>query len=85
MAEICAQSSVSLLRSLSVHLDPQSLVGLTTLVKVFLNSSKCGSYAWYCSWSLGTMSSDYDIMIPDMQGRMLATSLGIVHTASAVS
>ena len=28
----------------SVHLDPQSLLGLTT---AFINSSKCGSYAWY--------------------------------------
>ena len=29
MAEISARSSVSLLRSSSVHLDPQSLLGLT--------------------------------------------------------
>ena len=47
MAEISAQSSVSLLQSLSVHLDTRSLVGLTTLVAAFLNSSKYGSYAWY--------------------------------------
>ena len=31
----------------SVHLDHRSLLGLTTLVAAFLNSSKCGSYAWY--------------------------------------
>ena len=67
MAETSASSSVSLLWSLSVHLYPRSLLGLTTLVKVFLNSSKCGSYAWYCSWSLGTMGSDRDIMIPDKE------------------
>ena len=33
MAEISAQSSVSSLRSLSVHLNPQSLLDLTTLVE----------------------------------------------------
>ena len=32
MAEISTRSSVSSLQSLSVHLDPRSLVGLTTLV-----------------------------------------------------
>ena len=65
--EISVQSSVSSLQSLSVHLDPRSLVGLTTLVAAFLNSSKRGSYAWYCSWSPGTPSSDCDIMIPDKE------------------
>ena len=67
MAEISARSSVSSLQSLSVHLDPRSLVGLITLVAAFLNSSKRGSYAWYCSWSLGTPSSDCDIMIPNKE------------------
>ena len=67
MAEISAQSSVSLLQSLSVHLDPRSLLGLTTLVTAFLNSSKRGSYVWYCSWSPGTPSSDRDVMIPDKE------------------
>ena len=38
--EISVQSSVSSLWSLSVHLDPRLLVGLTTLVAAFLNSSK---------------------------------------------
>ena len=65
MPEISAQSSVSLLRSLAVHLDPGSLLGLTTLVAAF--SSKHGSYAWYCSWSPGTPSSDRDITISDME------------------
>ena len=32
MAEMSARSSVSSLRSLSVHLDPRSFLGLTTLV-----------------------------------------------------
>ena len=55
MAEISAQSSVSSLQSLYVHLDPRSLLGLTILVAAFLNSSsEYGSYAWYCSKSLGT-------------------------------
>ena len=45
MAEISAQSSVTLLRSSSVQLDPRSLLGLTTLVAPFLDSSKYGSYA----------------------------------------
>ena len=71
MAEISAQSSVSSLQSSSVQLDPRSLLGLTTLVAVFLDSSKRGSYAWYCSWST-------------RQGRMLATCIGLVHKASAV-
>ena len=73
MAEIIAQSSVSSFQSLSVHLDPQSLVGLTTLVTAFLNSSKRGSYAWYCSWSLGTHSSDSDIMRPDKEENVAST------------
>ena len=67
MAEISAQSSVSSLWSLSVHLDPRSLLGLTNLVAAFLNSSKHGSYAWYCSWSPETPSSDHDITIPDKE------------------
>ena len=66
MAEISAQSSVSSLQSLSVHLNPRSLLGLTTLVAAFLNSSKCGSYGWYRSWSPGTLSSDRN-MIPDKE------------------
>ena len=37
-AEISAQSSVFSLPSLSVHLDPQSLLGLTNLVAAFLDS-----------------------------------------------
>ena len=41
MAEISARLSVSSLRSLSVHFDPRSLQGLTTLVAVFLNSTTC--------------------------------------------
>ena len=36
LAEISPQSSVSLLQSSSVHLDPWSLLGLTTLVAAFL-------------------------------------------------
>ena len=44
MAEISARSSVSSLRSSSVQLDPRSLLGLTTLVPAFLDSSKRGSY-----------------------------------------
>ena len=67
MAEISARSSVSSLRSLSVHLNPWLFLGLTTLVAAFLNSSKRGSYAWYCSWSPGTHSSDCDVMIPDKE------------------
>ena len=61
----------------SVHLDPRSLLGLTTLVAAFLSSSKRGSYAWYKGWSPGTLSSDRDIA-------MLATCTGVSHTASAV-
>ena len=38
MGEISAQSSVSSLRSSSVHLDPRSLLGLTTLGATFLNT-----------------------------------------------
>ena len=34
MAKISTRSSVSLLRSLSVHLDAQSFLGLTTVVSV---------------------------------------------------
>ena len=67
MAEISAWSSVSSLWSSSVQLDPRSLLGLTTLVAPFLNSSKRGSYAWYYSWSLGTSSFYCDIMIPDKE------------------
>ena len=37
MAEISAQSSASSLWSLSVHLDPRSLLGFMTLVAAFLN------------------------------------------------
>ena len=84
MAKISARSSVSSLWSLSVHLDPPSLLGLITLVAAFLNSSKCGSYAWYCSLSLGTMSSDHDIMHDTRQRRILTTCTGLAHTASAV-
>ena len=40
MAEISARSSVSLLWSLSVCLNPWSLLGVTTIVAAFLNSSK---------------------------------------------
>ena len=69
MAEISVRSSVSSLRSLSAHFDPRSLVSLTTSVAAFLNRSKRGSYAWYCSWSPGTPSSDCDIMIPDKEER----------------
>ena len=67
MAEISAHSSISSLWSLSVHLSPRSLLGFTTLVAAFLNSSIDGSYAWYCSWSLGTPSFDRDIMMPDKE------------------
>ena len=47
MAGINAWSSVCLssLRSLSVYLNPQSLLGLTILVAAFLNSSKYGPRA----------------------------------------
>ena len=79
MAEISARSSVSSLQSLSVHLDPWSLLRLTTLVAPF--SSKCGSYAWYCSWSPGTPSSDLDIMLPDKE--MQATlNMTVVATST---
>ena len=37
MADFSARSSVSSLRSLSVHLNPRSLVDLTTLVAAFLD------------------------------------------------
>ena len=47
MAEISVQSSVFLLQSSSMHLDPWSLLGLTTLVEAFLNSSKRGPHVWY--------------------------------------
>ena len=62
-AEISTQSQLLLfflLRSSSVH----SILGLTltTLVATFLDSSKCGPHAWYCSYSSGTPSSDHDIM-----------------------
>ena len=67
MAEISARFSVSLLWSLSVHLDPRSLLILTNLVAAFLNCSKHGFYAWYCGWSPGTPSSDRDIMISDKE------------------
>ena len=36
-AELSARSSVYWLQSLSVHLDPQSLLDLTTLVAAFLS------------------------------------------------
>ena len=49
-----------------------------------LNSSKRGSYAWCCSWSLGTTNSDRTCRHHTRQGRMLATCTGLVHTASAV-
>ena len=62
-----ARSSVSSLQSLSVHLDSRSLLGLTTWVAAFVNSSKRGSYAWYCSWSPGTTGSDLYIMISDKE------------------
>ena len=89
MAEISAQSSVSLLWSLSVHLNPRSLLGLTTLVAAFLNNRKRGSYAWYCSWSPGTTSSDRDIMIPDKEECWQLVSepdphTGLAHVASMV-
>ena len=45
MGEISVRSLVFSLQSSPVHLDPRSLLGLTTLVAAFLNSSKCGSYA----------------------------------------
>ena len=63
MAEISARSSVSSLQSCLCNLT----LGHTTLVAAFLNSSKRGSYVWYCSWSPGTPSSDRDIMIPDKE------------------
>ena len=37
------------LRLLSVPLDPRSVLALTTLVPAFLDSSKHGPYARYCS------------------------------------
>ena len=83
VAEISTQSSVSSLRSLSVHLDPRSPLGLTTLVAAFLDSSKHASYAWYCSWSPGSKSSDRD-MIPDKEECWQHDCTGLVHTASAV-
>ena len=43
-----------------MHLDPWSLLGLTTLVAAFLSSSKYGSYAWY-----GLVSGD--IVMPDKE------------------
>ena len=42
MAEISAQPSVSWLQSSSVHLDPWSLLDLTTLLAAFLDISKWG-------------------------------------------
>ena len=61
----CQHSSLLMaasLQSLSVHPNPRTLLVLTTIAAAFLNSSKCGSNAWYCSWSL---SSDRDIRIPE--------------------
>ena len=49
MAGTIARSSVSSHKFLSVYLDPWSLLGLTTLVAAFFNSSKRGPHAWYCS------------------------------------
>ena len=63
--EISAQSSVSSLWSLSVHLNPRLLVGLTTLVVAFLNSSKRskvavisnGTVAGFCELRVLTVTS----------------------------
>ena len=51
---------LNLLWSSSVH----SILGLslTTLATTFLDGSKCGPHAWYCSYSSGTPSFDHDIM-----------------------
>ena len=72
--------------SLSVYLDPRSLLGLTTLVAAFLNSSNHDPYAWYCSQSPGpelgkphflTVTSGY-------QTRKNAGNTGLALTASVV-
>ena len=82
MAEMSARSSVSSLRSLSVHLDLRPLLGLTTLVAALINSSKRGSYMHgtvACLWGpqVLTLTSRY-------QTRKNAGNTGLAHTASAV-
>ena len=79
MAEIVAHSSVSSLWSLSVHLDPRSLLGLTTLVAPFLNSSEPGSYMHGTVACLWGPSSDRDNHHDTRQGRVLPTSTALAH------
>ena len=60
--------SVSLFRSLSVHLDPRSLVGLVTLVAAAFPSVVSMALMHGTVAGLrGTHSSDCDIMIPDKE------------------
>ena len=61
-------SLVSSLRLLSVPLDPRSLLALTTLVPAFLDSSKHGPYARYCSsrWGQGTRFREASFSDRDM-------------------
>ena len=57
MAEISAQFASVFICAL----NPRSL-SHTTLVTTFLDGSKCGPHAWYCSYSSETPSFDHDIM-----------------------
>ena len=58
MAEISARSSVSSLRSLSVHLDPRSFLGVMTLQPSLIEVIP--AYAWLPCMVLMLVSGDPD-------------------------
>ena len=73
------QLSVSSLWSLSVHFDPRSLQGLTTLVAVFLNSTT-PMHAWYHSKSLAAKQQWKDPGNPDLGKLSFLTVTSCLHT-----